>query len=219
MISKVTYLERFEGSNSPARINRATGELQINKSTFSNLPENFQRFIILHELAHKHLDSSNEMLVDQTAFIWYAEQGYSLKDAVSALALLLQNNNPQHQLRVKLQLERAKLYDYVKNGNKAVYDTNEETIKKQFDNFNIGESLSTAFNQDNLSKTLGSISGAVVSVANAARKNPSAPGAASPINTNTTKAPAKKDNTFTYLAIGAGFILVCGIIYLFIKKN
>lgn len=32
------------------------------------------------------------------------------------------------------------------------------------------------------------------------------------------EAPAKKDNTFTYIAIGAGIIAVCGLIYWYFKK-
>ena len=35
---------------------------------------------------------------------------------------------------------------------------------------------------------------------------------------STSSAPTKKDNTFTYLAIGAGIIVVCGLIYWYFKK-
>jgi hypothetical protein len=110
--------------SSPARVNRKTRDLQINADKWDDIPETHKAFILLHELAHCLLDTSDEFLVDQLAFKMYADAGYSLKAGVQAVTSLLSDKNDAHRLRAYLQLERAKMYDYSINGNKQVYETN-----------------------------------------------------------------------------------------------
>lgn len=115
--------------SSPARVNRKTRDLQLNAEKWDNIPETHQAFILLHELSHCLLDTSDEFLVDQLAFKMYADAGYSLKAGVQAVTSLLSDSNDAHRLRAYLQLERAKMYDYAINGNRQVYQTNLITKK------------------------------------------------------------------------------------------
>jgi hypothetical protein len=127
--TSVSYVSGI--GSSPARVNRKTRDLQLNADKWDNLPETHQAFILLHELAHCLLDTSDEFLVDQLAFKMYAEAGYSLKAGVQAVTSLLSDSNESHRLRAYLQLERAKIYDYAVNGNKQVYETNLITPKSK----------------------------------------------------------------------------------------
>lgn len=128
--TKVYYVEHLGDSPTPARVNRITGELYINMSRWREIEKEEHRvFIVLHELAHVILNSSDEQEVDQLAFVMYTRLGYSLKESVRALSAVLSGNSPAHYWRVYLQLERAKMYDYTMNKNEKVYD---QTYKATF---------------------------------------------------------------------------------------
>lgn len=120
--NSVSYVSGI--GSSPARVNRKTRDLQLNADKWDDIPEAHKAFILLHELSHCLLDTSDEFLVDQLAFKMYADAGYSLKAGVQAVTQLLSNSNDAHRLRAYLQLERAKMYDYSVNGNTQVYETN-----------------------------------------------------------------------------------------------
>jgi len=103
--------------NTPAKVNRRTGVMYLSKKHMAALPKELRLFIMLHEMAHVELQSTNEMEVDAWAFKKYADMGYSLKASVKALTGILNDQNPEHWLRMGLQLERAKAYDRKYYGN------------------------------------------------------------------------------------------------------
>lgn len=107
--------------NNPASVNRATGQMYLNLELFKKIKPEHRLFIMLHEMAHVVLQSTNEKEVDEWAFREYAKRGYSLKEAVYSLTDLLKGNNLEHYERIKNQLERAKDYDFHFYGNKKIY--------------------------------------------------------------------------------------------------
>jgi len=116
--SDITYTTW--AGDSPARVNRKTRELYINKAKWPSIAPEHRVFILLHEMAHCYLDSSNEYAVDELAFQWYLELGYSLTEAVRPLSTILNTNNDSHILRTEMQLDRAKVIDYHLNNNKVI---------------------------------------------------------------------------------------------------
>jgi len=119
-ITKITYLPDLGAT--PARVNRRTGEMQISIKFWKQLPPEHRFFIMLHEMGHVILQSRNEEEVDNWAFNQYAKAGYSLKESVFALTRVLNMDNPAHNWRAYLQLQRAREFDYFHYGNKNAFD-------------------------------------------------------------------------------------------------
>lgn len=108
MFTAVKYLKDFpNGNNSPAMVNRKTGELYINLYRWNNIAFEHRVFIILHELAHVKLNSSDEKLVDELAHKWFIEMGYSLTDSVYALTKVLHADSKINYERSLDQFKRA----------------------------------------------------------------------------------------------------------------
>lgn len=126
-ITNITYQPNL--GSTPARVNRLTGELQINLALWNQIKPEHRFFILLHELGHLALQTSDEKAVDNWAFHHYAENGYSLKEGVYALSKVLNGKSPEHYWRIYLQLERAKNYDFLHYGNvSAKFNNNEEMM-------------------------------------------------------------------------------------------
>lgn len=105
-------------TNSPASINRATGQLFINKNVFSKLPPQIQDFILLHEEGHYNLQTKDELLADHYASNRFlGSQKLSLKSSIKALENILPDNELSKK-RIENQYLRALVYDYVVFGNK-----------------------------------------------------------------------------------------------------
>lgn len=105
----------------PAKVNRRTGVMYLSAKDMKGLPVNYRFFIMLHEMAHVVLQTTNEEEADAWAFQEYAKRGHSLTDGVKALTRVLNDKNPEHAWRMYQQLERAKKYDYEVNNNTKVY--------------------------------------------------------------------------------------------------
>jgi len=106
----------------PASVNRATGAMYLNLELFKRIKPEHRLFIMLHEMAHVVLQSTDEKKVDEWAFNEYAKRGYSLREAVYSLTDLLKSNSREQYERKINQLERAKHYDYHFYGNKNIYN-------------------------------------------------------------------------------------------------
>ncbi|HNA38721.1 MAG TPA: hypothetical protein PLR84_04385 [Chitinophagales bacterium] len=112
VFTSVKYVNEFpNGNNSPAAVNRKTGELFINKKRWSNIKAEHRVFILLHELAHCILDTSDEMAVDALAHTWYLQLGYSLSESVFALTKVLHADSDMNKKRSWAQYTRAKEID------------------------------------------------------------------------------------------------------------
>lgn len=103
--------------NTPARVNRRTGVMEISVKHFKEMPMEHRLFVMLHEKAHVELQTTDENLADAQAFKEYADLGYSLRESVKALTRVLNQNNPDHYWRMYQQLKRAEQYDIKNNDN------------------------------------------------------------------------------------------------------
>lgn len=101
----------------PARVNRETGELQLNAETWAKLDPDHRYFILLHELGHVALQTQDELKADEFAFKHYARKGRSLKKSISGLTHYLGFNRPEHYDRLYAQFNRAAAWDYHQNKN------------------------------------------------------------------------------------------------------
>lgn len=118
-ITEIIYVDDL--GTTPATVNRRTGTLYISKRIWKHLKPEHKFFIMLHEMGHVVLQSTDEKAVDEWAFYEYAKRGYSLEQSVYALSKLLNGRNREHGERVYLQLQRAKEYDYSHYGNKYAF--------------------------------------------------------------------------------------------------
>ena len=82
-ITKITIVDDL--GDTPAKVNRRTGEMFGSKKHLSRLPKEQVLFIFLHEKAHVELQTTSEYEADAKAFKEYADLGYSLKASVKAL--------------------------------------------------------------------------------------------------------------------------------------
>lgn len=119
----------------PARVNRFTGEIQINNRYFDNMPEAFQKFIIEHEKGHFLTHTRSELKADQYAFNKLAGSApRSLKNSVFSISRVLSFRNPDHRERLIAMIKLALEYDYNNNGNttaKSALDQLNEMLDSQ----------------------------------------------------------------------------------------
>lgn len=102
----------FDKGKSPAKINRRTGTLYINRNVYFKLPKTTRLFVLWHELGHYKLNTKNECLADQYAFNNFAgSQKESLKGINNAMALLKDSKRRDKTITNLL------LFDYVKHKN------------------------------------------------------------------------------------------------------
>ncbi|WP_316828078.1 hypothetical protein [Pedobacter miscanthi] len=114
-ITKIIMVDDL--GDTPAKVNRRTGEMYGSRKHLTRLPKEQVLFIFLHEKAHVELQTTSEYEADAKAFQEYADLGYSLKASVKALTQVLNDKNLEHNYRMYLQLQRAKKYDATHNGN------------------------------------------------------------------------------------------------------
>lgn len=112
---QIYHVPHFNGNPSPARCNRSTGEIWINDSVWLGIKPAHRLFILLHELGHIHLNTSDELAVDKFASHHYIKMGYSLNESVKSLSRILTGTSPQHIDRVRNQIERATEIDKLNN--------------------------------------------------------------------------------------------------------
>ena len=67
--TSVTYNSDLK--HTPARVNRLTGELQLNPATWPHLPASYRKFILLHEAGHIIHNTPDEAAVNQFAIMQY----------------------------------------------------------------------------------------------------------------------------------------------------
>lgn len=130
---KITYVDNL--NNTPARVNRETGEIQLDRKMWFSLPEPYRKFILEHEKGHYYLQTTNELLADQYAFEQVAGTfNGSLLEMVKTLADVLPFHSETHQARLlnlyKLALEWDKKHDPQPNTDAAL-----EQVKQQLSAF------------------------------------------------------------------------------------
>ena len=104
--------------STPARVNRFTGEIQINNRYFATMPEFYKKFIIEHEKGHFLTDTRSEFKADKYAFKHVVGTApRSLKNSVFSISRVLSFRNPEHMERLAELVRMALEYDYNKNGN------------------------------------------------------------------------------------------------------
>ncbi len=112
-ISKITEVDNL--GTTPARVNRVTGELFINRKIWPKLNKAKRMFILLHEAGHADLQTRSEMEADEYAFNNYVGMGYPLSESVYALTRVLPFDRPGHETRAVAQLNRALQFDKKKS--------------------------------------------------------------------------------------------------------
>lgn len=102
-----------------AGVDRKTGTMYVNVPMVDKmkLGKDELVFIMLHEMGHMVLQTSDERAVDQWAHREYLRRGYSPKKSVYALTNILRFNKREDFDRSMAQLNRAQLYD---NGQKNI---------------------------------------------------------------------------------------------------
>lgn len=109
---RIYRVPHLDGNPTPARCNRRTGEIWINESVWRDIEPQHRLFILLHELGHIELNTSNEIAVDNFAYNHYIQMGYPLTESVKALSRVL-TGKPGHTKRLQKQINRAKKTDNI----------------------------------------------------------------------------------------------------------
>lgn len=121
---QIYHVPHLNGNPTPARCNRRTGEIWINDSVWKDIEPQHRLFILLHELGHIELNTSNEKAVDEFAYKYYIQMGYPLTESIKSLSRVL-TGKPGHTGRLKAQIERAKNTDKLNN---MCYNTKQEGL-------------------------------------------------------------------------------------------
>lgn len=136
--------------DTPARVNRYTGEIQINQRYFDRMPELRRKFIIEHEKGHFNLDTRSEFEADKYAFRRIAGSApRSLKESVKSISKVLTFRNPEHLDRMTEVIKMALDYDYKNNGNDkaktALQELNQILQTNHLNNFHMYTSKDNSY--------------------------------------------------------------------------
>jgi hypothetical protein len=123
---RIDYLDDIIGDsgrslNTPARINRHTGIIQVSKKKFLEYTVPMRMAILLHEFAHFYLnnDMSNETEADLNALLIYLGMGYPRIDAYNVFTTVFASSNNM------ANKERIDLIDkFIRNFEKTYIDMN-----------------------------------------------------------------------------------------------
>jgi hypothetical protein len=117
METRITSIQAVDGlGTTPARVNRSTGQMFVNRGMWNKLKPEHRFFVALHEAAHATLQTKDEEAADRWAFRQYASAGYPLSEGVLALTQILNGKRPEHKARMERVLHQAVAYDAA-NGN------------------------------------------------------------------------------------------------------
>lgn len=111
----IIEVEHIEG-DSPARVNRKTGQIQVNKSVFYKYPEIYQKFILYHEECHYLFQTKSEEMCDEYAMFKLLREGKKPKEILDVLLKTLSNNSLHYARKINIAND-LRIYDYVVNGN------------------------------------------------------------------------------------------------------
>lgn len=101
--------------DTPAMVDRETGDVYLNSNTWHTLSTPFQAFILEHETGHYKLQTTNELKADAYAFGQIAgKQPESLKNTVRVLFDVLPYTSPAHKMRLLNISRLAFMHDYAK---------------------------------------------------------------------------------------------------------
>ncbi len=115
---RVRFVDNIEGSNTPARVNRMTGEIILNRSRWDKIPDEYKKFILLHEAGHYKLQTKNELLADKYAFQHFAgTEPMSLKNSVKSISQILPFTRQEHFDRFNSISKQALIFDAENNNN------------------------------------------------------------------------------------------------------
>ncbi|OJJ16745.1 hypothetical protein BKI52_33090 [marine bacterium AO1-C] len=99
----ILYFQNLQGTTTPARIHKRTGEIQISAAKFRKMTVPMRIFILLHEWAHWYKRSGNEIECDLFAARIFLGLGFPRYEAMSAVTEVL-TDHPDHVERaVKLR--------------------------------------------------------------------------------------------------------------------
>lgn len=116
--------------NTPARVNRMTGEILLNADTWSDYTPYEQRLILLHEQGHFLLKTTNEQEADAYALKNYLlTEIESLKKALSSFYNTLDMRNPAHVARYNQAAKIIVETDYELGNHKLI-----KILKQMYDN-------------------------------------------------------------------------------------
>jgi len=113
---KIIELPYIEGGT-PARVNRKTGTIYLNKKVFDKLPPLYKKFVLAHEECHYIFQTKDEEMCDSYAMYKLLKEGHKPKEIIDVLIKTLSNNNLHYARKINL-LNNMRIYDYVVNKNK-----------------------------------------------------------------------------------------------------
>lgn len=121
---QIDYLDDIIGDNgrplnTPARINRKTGIIQVSKKKFSEYTVPMRMAILLHEFSHYYLNEniSNETEADLNALLIYLGLGYPRIDAYNVFTHVFAiSNSDANKERMKI------IDDFIRNFEKKYID-------------------------------------------------------------------------------------------------
>ncbi len=145
MIPELDLIHDSSIGSTPAQVDRRTGEITVNPDVFYNLTPFQQRFVIMHELGHYHLQTTSEVEADAYAFDQLIGSEYkSLKQCLGSIAELLDDDNETKAERYKALYIRALKWDAA-HGNPWA----KEELAKKLSPINNYSGLEIFFGKDN----------------------------------------------------------------------
>lgn len=120
----------YEPSKGVAWTSLKKRALYLNNAKWLALPFEHKFFVLAHEEGHNVLHTKDELAADAYAYDKYEKQNFSNVEAVKALQLHLDNNNPVHKARIWQQYQRALKNSFYEHGKESAYRKHYTTINE-----------------------------------------------------------------------------------------
>ena len=240
--SKITMVS---GMDSPATVNRKTGELFLSYEMWPKIPIQQKAFIVFHELGHLALQTTNEFRADDFAIRQIAYNRFPLSGSIKSMLAHLDETIPEHKMRANKMYHLAQALDtnyqplnyqemskaletalnkrpiietnsFLGFGKKAAARKQEKRDDKQA--FKLETIAARAAGRANVAKEGGGLKGLGAGLGSILSSVLSPGGASADPGADPNNLPPAETSTSTYVIIGIVVVVViAGIIY-FIKK-
>jgi hypothetical protein len=109
----VISIQNNINNSTPAQVNRKYGIFRIDKPRMLNYNVNMRVYILLHELCHFEVPSSNEVCADNCALKHYLDLGFSQRESVFLMKNLFKKNDNERFKNFVKSLVQYNLGSYI----------------------------------------------------------------------------------------------------------
>lgn len=109
-LNQITDAQTGQAIDTPARINRKTGQIELNAKVFREYSIPMRMYMLLHEISHFYLNTRNEFEADDLGSTLYEQLGFPRIEVIYAFTKVFNDENPEQKARKNRILDKMRNY-------------------------------------------------------------------------------------------------------------